>query len=85
MLTFLVLIAKFMATVKFLSVDKNARTATFDVDGVEITRKIPNEFVGTIDTHLTALANGLSVEFAPTNIKTIETPEIKAGDEVVGK
>ena len=72
-----------MPIVKFTSVDSNARTATFDVDGVSVTRKIPNEFIGTIDDHLEALARGLAVEYAPTNIKTIEVPAVQSGEEIV--
>jgi hypothetical protein len=71
--------------VKYTSIDKVARTATFDVDGVAVTRRIPAQFVGTIDDYLTSLAKGLEVESAAKAVaaKPIATPTLKAGDVVV--
>jgi len=69
--------------VTFKSLDKEARTATFDVDGKSVTRKIPQQFAGTIDEHLTALAKGLDIEFAPKLAQVIDTPSLKADDVVV--
>ena len=70
-------------TVKFVSLDKAARTATFDVGGEQVTRRIPKQFKETIDEHLTALAGGLAIEFATVEEKEIETPALKDGDEIV--
>ena len=75
-----------MATVTFKSIDKTARTATFDVDGVDVTRGIPDEFYGTIDDYLTALGNGLLVEAeaaeAKATKKEITDPEsVTSGKE----
>ena len=64
--------------VKFKSIDKVNRTATFDVDGEEVTRKIPAKFAGSIDDHLRALARGIHVEANEKLAKAIEIPSIKA-------
>lgn len=71
-----------MAFIKFVSIDKEARKATFDVDGVEVTRRVPAQFEGSIDDYLGALANGLEIEANQGAIveKVIETPTIKAGE-----
>jgi len=71
--------------VTYKSIDKEARTATFDVDGESVTRKIPQKFVGTIDDYLTALAKGLQIE-ANKKAKTaqvIDTPQLRINDVVV--
>lgn len=75
-----------MAIVKFTSIDKEARTVTFDVDSNPVTRKIPDQFVGSIDEHIEALAKGLAVEagIAAQTAKVIETPLVKSGDVLVG-
>lgn len=67
--------------VKFQSIDKAARTATFEADGKAVVRRIPAQFVGTIDDYLAALATGLEVEFASAPVKTIGATSFKAGDE----
>lgn len=72
-------------SVKFVSLDKVARTATLDVDGTKITRKIPEKFEGTIDDYLTALARGLQIEAdkEKAEAKVIDTPTIKANAEII--
>lgn len=72
-----------MPTVKFTSIDKAARTATFDVDGQSVTRNIPAQYAGTIDDYLNAVAEGLVIEFTVTEVKPIEDTLLKAGDIVV--
>lgn len=51
--------------IKFLRVSENPRTMTFEVDGQEVTRKIPDQFEGSLDDYLRAHARGLAIEFAP--------------------
>lgn len=68
--------------IKFKSVDKVKRTATFDVDGVTVTRKIPVKFKESIDEHIDALASGLAVEFNVSEAKVIEDTKYKK-DEVL--
>lgn len=52
-----------MSEVKFDAIDPIARTATFTVGGVPVTRRIPAKFAGPVDDYLSALAAGLAVEF----------------------
>ena len=68
--------------VKFLSLDKVKREATFDVGGVSVVRRIPKQFEETIDQHLSALASGLAVEFTTIEEKVLETPAMKSGDVI---
>ena len=72
-----------MPEIKFKSVSKTERTATFAVDGINVTRRIPNQFSGSIDDYLQALASGLAVEFTPEVVRDIETPLLKAGAVVI--
>lgn len=72
-----------MPEVKFKSVNKTERTATFAVDGATVVRRIPKQFVGSIDDYLLALAVGLDIEFAPEIVKDIETPSLKANAVVI--
>lgn len=74
-----------MPKITYKSLNKDARTATFTVDGEDVTRHIPAQFAGTIDDYLLALAQGLAVEFAPVEVRTIETPtkNILIQDEAV--
>ena len=71
--------------ITFKSIDKTARTATFDVDGESVTRKIPLQFKGTIDDYLSALARGLQVEVNQRSVeaKAIETPTVRANAVMV--
>ena len=68
--------------IKFLSVNAIARTATFDIDGKEITRKIPAQFEGTIDDYLSALVKGLAIEMELDQIKELGETSFKQGDIV---
>lgn len=72
-----------MVTVKFKSIDKAKRTATFDIDGEIVTRGIPEKFEGPIDKHLTALASGLAIEYRSSEVTVIETPKMKGGRVLV--
>lgn len=72
--------------IKFTSIDKENRTATFEVDGEMVTRRIPNRFAGTIDDYLNALASGLQVEVDEKAAKVpqeIEEPVLQAGEVVI--
>jgi hypothetical protein len=71
-----------MATVKYISIDSDARTVTFDVDGAKVTRNVPSKFSGTIDDYVKALADGLVIEYTTPEVTTIETPTYKANDVV---
>jgi len=71
-----------MTTVTFVSMDAENRTATFDVDGAVVTRNIPAQYAGTIDDYLTALSNGLLIEFS-SGEKGIEETSYKSG-QVLG-
>ena len=60
-----------MATVKFLDLDVKTRMATFDVDGKEVSRQVTDNYLKngqTIDQHLQALADGLSIEFGEESV-----------------
>tara|TARA_R100001530_G_scaffold13251_3_gene12263 strand:+ start:1767 stop:2018 length:252 start_codon:yes stop_codon:yes gene_type:complete len=74
-----------MAVVKFVSIDDAERTVTMDVDGVEVVRNVPNEYAGTIDDYIKALAAGLVVEaeVAAQPKTQIETPVVKSGEILV--
>ena len=69
-----------MTVIKFTGINKAGRTATFDVDGKTVVRKIPKKFTGTIDDHLNALARGLMAEAQAEDVTAIETPKAKAGE-----
>lgn len=71
--------------IKFVSINPQARTATFNVDGVDVTRKIPAKFDGTIDDYLNALANGLAIEVQEreASAQEIETPAMQVNEVVV--
>lgn len=71
-----------MATIKFTSIDRDARTVTFDVDGSAVTRKIPVNYEGTIDDYIAACARGLATE-ADNAPKAIETPTYSRNDVIV--
>ena len=68
--------------IKFLSMDSVARTASFDVDGKEVTRNIPAQFEGTIDDYLAALVQGLAVEAELNQVKELGESSFKSGDIV---
>lgn len=74
-----------MAIIKFKSVGKTARTASFDVDGKTVVRKIPDQFTGTIEDYLSALAKGLATEAAKDGkvAKKIEAPKYKASEVMI--
>lgn len=72
-------------SVTFKTIDKEARTATFDVGGEEVTRHIPAQFVGTIDDYLAALESGLVVEFTTVEPKEIAEPSLKSGESFTQK
>lgn len=72
-------------TIKFVSLDKVARTATFDVGGKSVTRRVPKQFEGTIDDYLNALVSGLAIEFSTVEDKVIEIPSLKSGAVVVAE
>lgn len=65
--------------IKFKNLDASARTVTFDIDGQEIVRGVPEFFEGTIDDYILALASGLAIEFTEKSIKKIENINIEIG------
>ena len=71
-----------MPEIKFKSLNKADRTATFSVDGATVQRRIPKQFDGSIDGYIQALAVGLSIEFADDS-KVINTPTIKTNSVVI--
>lgn len=76
-----------MATIKFISLDKKTRMASFDVDGKTIARQISDNFDEhgqTIDDQVMALADGLAIEFADQDAPTeINDTSIAAGTILV--
>ena len=72
-----------MATIKFHSVDLEARTATFDVDGELVTRGIPAVLPGTLEEYLEALARGLMVEVLASVETELSEPNIEQGEVLV--
>lgn len=82
-------------SVKFTSINKAARTVTFEVDGAPVTRRVPLVFEGTLDAHIEALAAGLQIEAdsgivdlvtqrpkAPQPEAIIESTKYRAGDDL---
>lgn len=72
-----------MATITFTSIDNQARTATFDVDGKTVVRNIPEVYAGTIDDYLLALAQGLAIEFEDQEVTNIDDPTWEEGQIVI--
>ncbi len=70
--------------VEFIKIDKEARTATFNVDGQDVTRKIPLEFAGTINDYLKALKSGLEIEAEQKKVVVKEIDESDIGPEFLG-
>lgn len=69
--------------VKFDSVDLVARTATFDVDGVLVTRGLNNNTTDeTLDKNICDLAAGLNAEFKSEPVLT-KAPSFVKGEEVL--
>jgi len=67
--------------VKFKSIDFKTRTATFDVNGDLKTRPIAQEVTNeTLEEHLTALAEGLKIEF-PEEACVLSDCKIAEGTE----
>ncbi len=54
--------------------DTDERTATFDVDGQSVTRKIPLQFEGTLIDYLAALKAGLAIEGANADEEAMTRP-----------
>ena len=71
-----------MPTVKFTSIDKDERTVTFDVDGEAVTRKIPEQFEGTIEDYIRALARGLAIEYTAATPEAIPDPAFEANEVI---
>jgi hypothetical protein len=71
-------------TVNFVSIDMEARTATFDVDGVIEERQIADG-VGqdTIAEHLTAMAEGLVIEAKERLVPEITEAPFAVGQEII--
>ena len=62
-----------MTTITLVSVDSVARTATFAVNGQNITRGISQEVTSeTLADHLQALANGLIIEAEAAAVEVAE-------------
>lgn len=88
-----------MAIVKFLSFNEKdtgyyptghklksqgVATATFDVDGEEVKKRVPLKFKkGTLDDFLRNTARGLARAADSANLPVLEVNEIKAGDILV--
>lgn len=70
--------------VEFIKIDKEARTATFNVDGQDVTRKIPLEFAGTINDYLKALKAGLEIEAEQKKVVVKEIDESDISSEFLG-
>lgn len=71
-------------TVKFVSIDMEARTATFDVDGVIEERQIADG-VGqdTLGEHLIVMAEGLVIEAKERLVPEITESPFTAGEPIV--
>ena len=64
--------------ITFKGLDKEARQVEFDVDGETVVRNVPDLFDGTIDEYISALGQGLAIEFAEVEKTEIEDPIMKA-------
>lgn len=64
---------------------RTKRWANFTVDGVAVSRCIPETFEGTINDYLTALANGLRIEYQAEQktIKPLDDLAFTAGEVVM--
>lgn len=66
-----------MSEIKFISINAETRTATFGVNGKEVTRSISQETTDeTLAEHLRALARGLAVELEEQGMKDDNGVEI---------
>lgn len=85
-----------MAIVKFLSFkdrdkdyypdghplkEQGVATAVFDLDGVEVTKRVPRRFIkGTLDDFLRQTALGIARDADKANVPVLKVDKIKAGD-----
>ena len=69
-----------MVIIKYNSIDKVNRMVTFDIDGALVSREVAEHIDDTsIDDHITALKNGLTVEYDIPS-KTITKVKYSKGD-----
>jgi len=71
-------------TVKFISLDSETRTATFDVDGEQVVRQIADGVTTeTLEDHLFALAQGLITEYKERQQPVIQDAPFQSCDVIV--
>ena len=64
-------------------VARKIRTMTFDVNGSEVTRVIPGQFVGTLDKFIMDTAKGLQKDEDRKEVKVLEKTKYKANEVLV--